>query len=241
MPSTYRPQLPNWSQDLNKWNNSASVMQILNSGSDKLDHNDTLRFVNDDYCEISHCRPNARYRHLLHVVLTGLMTLLVGTATIFFLCTGGIEMTIQIFTEANHDDKGTWMLMVITIILLDAISFTAFNYFLFAPKDYPVRFNRKTGKVYVYDYVNLHVWHLSETIISLFKFPFFLPTRPIQKVFDWQDIQAVETYYMTNVNGVNGTTRSIYGVVCAPGTTQVVDHFMLSLTSDSLSGTPYRQ
>ncbi|HDE0958382.1 TPA: hypothetical protein PCA87_001277 [Klebsiella pneumoniae] len=130
---------------------------------------------------------------------------------------------------------------LVTFIALLIISLTAFNYFLFAPKDYPLRFNRKTGKVYVYDYVNLHVWHLAETITALFKFPFFLPTRPIEKVFDWQDIQAVETYYMTSIKGVNKTTRSIYCVVCAPGTTQIVDRFMLSITGDGLSATPYRQ
>lgn len=105
---------------------------------------------------------------------------------------------------------------LVTFIALLIISLTAFNYFLFAPKDYPLRFNRKTGKVYVYDYVNLHVWHLAETLTALFKFPFFLPTRPVEKVFDWQDIQAVETYYMTSIKGVNKTTRSIYCVVCAP-------------------------
>ncbi len=63
--SKYTPQLPHWSQDLSKWNNSASVMQALNSDSDKLKHNETLLFVNDDYCEISRRRPNARYHHLL--------------------------------------------------------------------------------------------------------------------------------------------------------------------------------
>ncbi|WP_404881146.1 DUF6708 domain-containing protein, partial [Klebsiella pneumoniae] len=103
---------------------------------------------------------------------------------------------------------GILVLALVTFIALLIISLTAFNYFLFAPKDYPLRFNRKTGKVYVYDYVNLHVWHLAETLTALFKFPFFLPTRPVEKVFDWQDIQAVETYYMTSIKGVNKTTRS---------------------------------
>ncbi|MBL2590057.1 hypothetical protein ELK52_27670, partial [Klebsiella pneumoniae] len=43
------------------------------------------------------------------------------------------------------------------------------------------------------------------------------------------------------IKGVNKTTRSIYCVVCAPGTTQIVDRFMLSITGDGLSATPYRQ
>lgn len=75
---------PHWSQDLSKWNNSASVMQALNSDSDKLKHNETLLFVNDDYCEISRRRPNARYHHLLFRVLTGLMALSVLSFVIFF-------------------------------------------------------------------------------------------------------------------------------------------------------------
>lgn len=84
MPSIYTPQLPHWSQDLSKWNNSASIMQALNSDSDKLKHNETLLFVNDDYCEISRRRPNARYHHLLFQVLTGLMALSVLSFVIFF-------------------------------------------------------------------------------------------------------------------------------------------------------------
>ena len=67
-----------------QWNNSASVMQALNSDSDKLKHNETLLFVNDDYCEISRRRPNARYHHLLFRVLTGLMALSVLSFVIFF-------------------------------------------------------------------------------------------------------------------------------------------------------------
>lgn len=239
--SKYTPQLPHWSQDLSKWNNSASVMQALNSDSDKLKHNETLLFVNDDYCEISRRRPNARYHHLLFQVLTDLMALSVLSFVIFFLCTIDIGEIIKGYTDSDRKGRGILVLALVTFIALLIISLTAFNYFLFAPKDYPLRFNRKTGKVYVYDYVNLHVWHLAETLTALFKFPFFLPTRPVEKVFDWQDIQAVETYYMTSIKGVNKTTRSIYCVVCAPGTTQIVDRFMLSITGDGLSATPYRQ
>lgn len=100
--SKYTPQLPHWSQDLSKWNNNASVMQALNSDSDKLKHNETLLFVNDDYCEISRRRPNARYHHLLFQVLTGLMALSVLSFVIFFLCTIDIGEIIKGYTDSDR-------------------------------------------------------------------------------------------------------------------------------------------
>ncbi|WP_071608856.1 DUF6708 domain-containing protein [Entomohabitans teleogrylli] len=244
MPSKYTPQLSHWLQDLNKWTNSAPVRRVLNTNNDsaqKLEHNGTLLFVNDDYCEISRRRPNERYRHLIHLILTGLLALVVVSFTLFFVCTGGVEESVKIYSGTDSRDKNTWTLMLFSVCLLLVVGLTSFNYFLFAPKDYPLRFNRKTGKVYVYDYVNLQVWQLGDSIKAMFTFPFFLPTRPVQKVFDWQDVQGVETYFSARVKGAPYTSRCLYGVVCAPETTQMVDKFLLSVSGNELSSHPYRQ
>ncbi|WP_338085991.1 DUF6708 domain-containing protein [Limnobaculum eriocheiris] len=104
---------------------------------------------------------------------------------------------------------------------------TLLNYSIFAPKDCPIRLNRKTGKVYIYDYILLNL-----STKGLFTSPFFRVTKPVQKEFNWQDIQAVLTSMAAPVS-TGGMIRSyvIRCVVCKPGTTEMADHFCL--TADS--------
>ncbi|WP_329958631.1 DUF6708 domain-containing protein [Limnobaculum parvum] len=111
--------------------------------------------------------------------------------------------------------------------MLSCFSATLLNYSLFAPKDCPIRLNRKTGKVYIYDYILLNL-----STKGLFTSPFFRVTKPVQKEFDWQDIQAVLTSMAAPVS-TGGMLRSyvIRCVVCKPGTTEMIDHFCL--TADS--------
>lgn len=87
-----------------------------------------------------------------------------------------------------------------------------FNYLLFIPLDYPIIFNRKTGKVYVYEYV-FSIYGNTPGLIAMIKHPFFLITRPQQKIVNWHDVQGVEAKIATWFHQTKMSRSLIFGVV----------------------------
>ncbi|MCD1127452.1 hypothetical protein LPW36_15865 [Jinshanibacter sp. LJY008] len=215
MRSKYTPQLSMWREDLYKG---------VYSRSERLTSNKKLRFYSNDYCELSRRTSGMGYgSYLIYILLVFML----------FVCLFGISFSIfdmsSILLNNNMKDR-TFTLPLLGGLLslsLFYIFATLLNYSIFAPKDCPIRLNRKTGKVYIYDYILLNL-----STKGLFTSPFFRVTRPVQKEFNWQDIQAVLTSMAAPVS-TGGMIRSyvIRCVVCKPGTTEMADHFCL--TADS--------
>ncbi|AWH87232.1 DUF6708 domain-containing protein [Limnobaculum parvum] len=224
MPSKYTPQLSMWREDLYKG---------IYSRSERLTSNKKLRFYNDDYCELSRRTPGMGYGNYFAYALLGSMLFFC-----FFVFLFGFYILITNIFQLGTYNPNTWQDEYVSVnvlsgavILTGACFFyffaTLLNYSIFAPKDCPIRLNRKTGKVYIYDYILLNL-----STKGLFTSPFFRVTRPVQKEFNWQDIQAVLTSMAAPVS-TGGMLRSyvIRCVVCKPGTTEMIDHFCL--TADS--------
>lgn len=81
------------------------------------------------------------------------------------------------------------------------------------PRDTPIRFNRKTQKIYVYEFVKPKYW--------------FQLWRTEIKVHDWNCIEAE----LIKIAGYTGKTyvvrHELLLVVCRPGTNEVVDRISL--------------
>jgi len=81
---------------------------------------------------------------------------------------------------------------------------------LFMPRDQPIRFNRKRQKVYLFDYQR--------------KWNPWVTWPATVKVFDWADIHGEISY---EVDRYDQGFR-LYCAVCKPGTTEVIERFILS-------------
>jgi len=105
-----------------------------------------------------------------------------------------------------------FILFELLFILFLFSSFLIFNLkmALFVPRGTPIRFNRQRQKIYVYEYQRKwNPWVRWPTTI---------------KVFDWADVHA----QMTRETGRYDQGYRLYGVVCKPGTTEIIDSFVLS-------------
>ncbi|WP_218057062.1 DUF6708 domain-containing protein, partial [Gilliamella sp. HK2] len=108
-----------------------------------------------------------------------------------------------------------WLLFLYLIYLFLQLVF----YLFYAPEDCPIRFNRKTGKVYIYDHFLLYFGSLKTFTRSPFRVK-----EITMKEFDWADIQGVMTSVSAPISG-GGMVRTyrIECVVCEPNTTNVID------------------
>ncbi|NUF50608.1 DUF6708 domain-containing protein [Gilliamella sp. ESL0250] len=209
MPSKYQPQVSAWREDLHKWVYTTKL---------HLSNNKKLRYANDDYCEFSRR-------------LTGMNPLLrIFMITIVLLCNLlSIWGLSWIIPSTIIDTKGNIIVIPCCLLLIFFIYFfflMASNIF-FSPEDCPIRFNRKTGKVYIYDHFLLYFGSLETFTRSPLK------VKEITvKEFNWADIQGC----MTSVSvplASGGMVRSyrLECVVCEPNTTKVIDHFLLAAYS----------
>ena len=106
---------------------------------------------------------------------------------------------------------------LISFIIFSVGFITIFSFFflfirgaMFVPRGTPIRFNRQRQKIYVYEYQRKwNPWVRWPTTI---------------KVFDWADVHA----QMTRETGRYDQGYRLYGVVCKPGTTEIIDSFALS-------------
>jgi hypothetical protein len=207
MPSKYQPQVSAWREDLHKG---------IYTTKSHLSNNKKLRYANDDYCELSR-----RF--------TGMGSLLIRLIVIilFFICvliiiSGLVAVLFAIFYLDTH--KALFILSFFLLLISSPIFIQFFLTFLFCPEDCPVRFNRKTGKVYIYDHFLLYCGSWATFTRSPFR-----AKEITVKEFNWADIQGCMTSVSVPIAS-GGTVRSyrLECVVCEPNTTKVIDHFLLA-------------
>ncbi|MWP48078.1 hypothetical protein GQ589_11635 [Gilliamella sp. Pas-s27] len=182
-----------------------------------LSNNKKLRYANDDYCEFSRRLGGGYFARWITIFFSSIFVLL----SLFALYMG----VFVIITEID----GRILTISVSLLLL-FVAYFLFQFLLntlFAPEDCPIRFNRKTGKVYVYEHFILYfgAW------IILIRSPFRAKEITV-KEFNWADIQGC----MTSVSvplASGGMVRSyrLECVVCEPNTTKVIDHFLLAAYS----------
>jgi hypothetical protein len=209
MPSKYQPQVSAWREDLHK---GIYTTQL------HLSNNKKLRYANDDYCELSRrftgMNPFLRMLMIIIAFLIILLSIL------------GFYMVIRDIV-VGEEDSLMFLPFNFVVILIIQLFLQMFLNICFAPEDCPIRFNRKTGKVYIYDHFLLYFGAWSTFTRSPFR-----AKEITVKEFNWADIQGC----MTSVSvplASGGMVRSyrLECVVCEPNTTKVIDHFLLAAYS----------
>ena len=175
---------------------------------DKDDDLTNLRFGNNTLIEIG--RTDDQFGRTLEMIEK-----LTGCGVFIFFIYLGIQLFLDIRLYSIYG-YGVFSLGLIIVSL--------FALFLFLmqllkviiwPTDYPVRFNRKTGKVYVYEPMlskRLYYFPLRE-IRKLYK--------PVIKVYDWQSIDGMVTR-----NGFF-LRQEIFAAVIDRQTDTLIDYFSL--------------
>ncbi|OCG79299.1 DUF6708 domain-containing protein [Gilliamella sp. Occ4-3] len=211
MPSKYQPQVSAWREDLHKWVYTTKL---------HLSNNKKLRYANDDYCEFS--------RHITGMGYFVRIIFILALFVINLMCIAFVFITSLVIIYFQ-DLRILAIFIEFLMIFLLYISFQMFLHYLYAPEDCPIRFNRKTGKVYIYDHFILYFGSWATFTRSPLK------VKEITvKEFNWADIQGC----MTSVSvplASGGMVRSyrLECVVCEPNTTKVIDHFLLTAGSPS--------
>ncbi len=135
----------------------------------------------------------------------------IGMAVLLILCWFAPHVFTSIFTPPRS-------VLVITILTIQNLALAGYSLFLIwldcrIPRDLPVRFDRRAGKIHVQDF-------------SLSLNP-FARRKLLLKTFDWADIEAE----LTKQAGFNGKVYMVrYAlvlVVCRPGTTEVLERITL--------------
>jgi hypothetical protein len=210
MPSKYQPQVSCWREDLYK---GVYTTQL------HLSNNKKLRYATDDYCEFS--RRLSGMSPLLRILMITIAsaTVLLSLVVLYFV--------IPIIFFEKSKTRFIFIPCCLLVFFGMYIFFLMASNIFFAPEDCPIRFNRKIGKVYIYDHFLLYFGSLRTFIRSPLK------VKEITvKEFNWADIQGC----MTSVSvplASGGMVRSyrLECVVCEPNTTKVIDHFLLATGS----------
>jgi hypothetical protein len=207
MPSKYQPQVSAWREDLYK---GVYTTQL------HLSNNKKLRYANDDYCEFS--RSLSGMNPLLRIFMITIIsaTVLLASIVLYFV--------IPIIFFEKSETRFIFIPCCLLVFFCMYLFFLMALNIFFAPEDFPIRFNRKTGKVYIYDHFLLYFGAWSTFTRSPFR-----AKEITVKEFDWADIQGV----MSSVSAPTGSggivrTYRIECVICKPNTTKVTDHFILS-------------
>ncbi|OCG47245.1 hypothetical protein A9G34_02605 [Gilliamella sp. Choc4-2] len=209
MPSKYQPQVSAWREDLHKG---------IYTTKSHLSNNKKLRYANDDYCEFSRSFTVMRF-------FFRLVTIFFSSIVILFLIFA-LYLTLPSILRGTKHEMLLLMCCFIGLFLI-YFFFQMFLSVIFAPEDCPIRLNRKTGKVYIYDHFLLYFGSWATFTRSPLK------VKEITiKEFNWADIQGC----MTSVSvplASGGMVRSyrLECVVCEPNTTKVIDHFLLAADS----------
>jgi hypothetical protein len=205
MPSRYQPQLSGWSKDLSK-----------TSGGGIISEANYIACANDNYLEIY------RYRKIGAASATFFLILYFNLAffMLFFHFWLGVEF-IWWITFISF-----FMIIVLSIICYHTLFNFLFAYF--APFSNPIRFNRKTGKVYLYEAVAIK-W------MTTFWLPFsaFKDLKKYQiKVYEWADFHAV-LQSSTGAFASGGTIElhMLFGVACKPNSHETIEYVYIGETN----------
>ncbi|OCG34454.1 DUF6708 domain-containing protein [Gilliamella sp. Gris1-4] len=205
MPSRYQPQIVNWNQDLSK----TSGLGIISEAN-------YIACANDNYLEIY------RYRKIGATSATFFLILYFNLASfmLFFHFWLGVEFIWWI----------TFISFLMIIVLSIICYHTLFNFLFayFAPFSNPIRFNRKTGKVYLYEAVAIK-W------MTTFWLPFsaFKDLKKYQiKVYDWVDFHVV-LQSSTGAFASGGTIElhMLFGVACKPNSHETIEYIYIGETN----------
>jgi hypothetical protein len=208
MPSKYQPQVSAWREDLYK---GVYTTQL------HLSNNKKLRYANDDYCEFSRRVGGGYFARGITAFISSIFVLL-----------SLLALYMGVFVIITEID-GRIITISVSLLLL-FVAYFLFQFLLntlFAPEDCPIRLNRKTGKVYIYDHSLLYFG----TWATFTRSPFRAKEITV-KEFNWADIQGCMTSVSVPLSS-GGTVRSyrLECVVCEPNTTNVIDHFLLATGS----------
>ncbi|MWP48102.1 DUF6708 domain-containing protein, partial [Gilliamella sp. Pas-s27] len=166
MPSKYQPQVSAWCQDLYKWVYTTNL---------HLSNNKKLRYANDDFCEFSRRSIGLGYfSRWITIICLSILILL----SVFVL-----YIVIPHIPVSTH--KALVIPSCVLVLFIFYLLTQFFFYLSYAPEDCPIRFNRKTGKVYVYEHFILYfgTW-------TIFTRSPFRAKEITVKEFNWADIQG---------------------------------------------------
>ncbi|OCG13494.1 hypothetical protein A9G24_01620 [Gilliamella sp. App6-5] len=205
MPSRYQPQLSGWKKDLSK----TSGLGIISEAN-------YIACANDNYLEIY------RYRKIGATSATFFLILYFNLAffMLFFHFWLGVEF-IWWITFISF-----FMIIVLSIICYHTLFNFLFAYF--APFSNPIRFNRKTGKVYLYEAVAMKWMFKLWTPLNAFK-----DLKKYQiKVYDWADFHAV-LQSSTGAFASGGTIEHhiLLGVACKPNSHELIEYIYIGETN----------
>ncbi|MWP48118.1 DUF6708 domain-containing protein, partial [Gilliamella sp. Pas-s27] len=144
-----------------------------------LSNNKKLRYANDDYCEFS--RRLTGMNPFLRIVMI-IIAFLIILLSIF----GFYMVTRDIVVGEEYSLM--FLPFNFVAILIIQLFLQMFLNICFAPEDCPIRLNRKTGKVYIYDHFLLYFGAWSTFIRSPFR-----AKEITVKEFNWADIQGCMT------------------------------------------------
>ena len=205
MPSRYKPPLPKWKSDLSK-----------GGGPGTKHYASYIACAMDNYLEIY------RKRKIIVPYFT------------FFLFGSAEILLISLFFYFITELKLYWFMAIIYFFatiglgLVLYVNFFTFLFYQFAPASSPIRFNRKTGKVYLYEAVVMErmstkLWPPLKAFKDLNKFHI--------KVYDWKNFNAV-LLGSTVVNPQGGSFEryALVGVACEPNSYKVIEYIYIRET-----------
>ena len=132
------------------------------SNSEKLSNSDKLTYINDNYCEITRNYTSFYGMNMLSIVLFLPIVILCFASVLFFIYDIIFNFERYLDTWRYRADSELLLHIAYCAIFFMSFVFAAIlNYFIFAPRHYPIRFNRKTGKVYICNYILNDMSHKS--------------------------------------------------------------------------------
>ncbi|MCX8726504.1 DUF6708 domain-containing protein [Gilliamella sp. B2838] len=203
----YTPKIWGWTKDLEK-----SISRYDSGTRFKQDKQGRpclkgMRYADDTYCEVGRFSNSDRTFY----ILIGLLIFIVG------LIIASIFLYAIVVSITRTGSIGVALLAVgFNAIVIPSFGIYATGYTirsLMLPADIPVRFNRQTGKVYVYDpQLNKHyIWFPWKVLIRM--------ATPDIKVFEWDNLSAFSRH--------KGVVNELWLAACKPGTFEVIDYFLV--------------
>ena len=168
--------------------------------TNKLTHSGKLSYVNDDYCEITRNHSSFYGMNILYIIM--LLPLVILSCLVIIIFLYYMIFDFEIYSAFFWQEKSELLLTltihfsIITIFAIAYFSSFAVNYCFFSPRHYPIRFNRKTGKVYICEYVFMKILQRpNRNYKARTRFPFYKRTRPEYKEFPWSSIKGYYDFY----------------------------------------------
>lgn len=187
MASRYQPPVWSWKADLLKTPTKGMRLEATEISQ--------IYYVNDTFCEIK--RENLLLRYL-YIKLS----FITAPAIFYLLYDLFFANLIELFFGK--------VLLIVCVYITYNYGYAA----LFSPYNNPVRFNRKTGMIYI----NESIFFTFAPIRNLFYV--FLPLKKRIKEYHWQDIHCV-------INSPKADFNNLICVICKPNTCRVIDSFKL--------------